>query len=491
MTELPDFLMEPLVRAALAEDLAPWGDATSRAVIPAGTRGTVVMRSRQPGIVSGMQVAALAFRLIDAGLTIEVLAADGAPCTAGQVLMRVSGDMTAILMAERVALNFAGRMCGIATLTAAYVAEAGAARITCTRKTTPGLRLMEKAAVAHGGGANHRYGLGDAILIKDNHIAAAGGVAAVLGRVKAVRSHMMRVEIEVDTLDQLDQVLASGGADCVLLDNMDNPTLARAVQLVAGRLVTEASGNMSLPRIAGVAATGSTTSASARLPIPPRCWTSPLITTPAEEPQRLCPLGLHHRSESNRPDRFRLSIGHSGRAGGSCPSEVAMVLAHLHRIDPEANMARFYSIDALPTLFGESSVLRCWGRIGTRGRTSLETWPTAAEAEAGRRSNPSAEITPRLQTDWKSRSRRHADLSGVYGFRCRRPSSSAPASIAIRSCRTSARTTALGESCTCRASIEPEMNPCTERLWAVTAPSIRPVEAITTSGALADPTIRP
>jgi nicotinate-nucleotide pyrophosphorylase (carboxylating) len=256
MTELPDFLMEPLVRAALAEDLAPWGDATSRAVIPAGTRGTVVMRSRQPGIVSGMQVAALAFRLIDAGLTIEVLAADGAPCTAGQVLMRVSGDMTAILMAERVALNFAGRMCGIATLTAAYVAEAGAARITCTRKTTPGLRLMEKAAVAHGGGANHRYGLGDAILIKDNHIAAAGGVAAVLGRVKAVRSHMMRVEIEVDTLDQLDQVLASGGADCVLLDNMDNPTLARAVQLVAGRLVTEASGNMSLPRIAGVAATG-------------------------------------------------------------------------------------------------------------------------------------------------------------------------------------------------------------------------------------------
>jgi nicotinate-nucleotide pyrophosphorylase (carboxylating) len=256
MTELPDFLMEPLVRAALAEDLAPWGDATSRAVIPAGTRGTVVMRSRQPGIVSGMQVAALAFRLIDAGLTIETLAADGAPCTAGQVLMRVSGDMTAILMAERVALNFAGRMCGIATLTAAYVAEAGAARITCTRKTTPGLRLVEKAAVRHGGGVSHRYGLGDAILIKDNHIAAAGGVAAVLGRVKAVRSHMMRVEIEVDTLDQLDQVLASGGADCVLLDNMDNPTLARAVQLVAGRLVTEASGNMSLPRIAGVAATG-------------------------------------------------------------------------------------------------------------------------------------------------------------------------------------------------------------------------------------------
>lgn len=256
MTDLPDFLLEPLVRAALAEDLMPWGDATSRAVIPAGTRGTVVMRSRGAGVVSGMQVAAMAFRLIDAGLVVETLTADGALCAASQVLMRVSGDMAAILMAERVALNFAGRMSGIATLTAAFVAEAGAARITCTRKTTPGLRLVEKAAVTHGGGANHRYGLGDAILIKDNHIAAAGGVAAVLGRVKSARSHMMRVEIEVDTLEQLDQVLAAGGADCVLLDNMDNATLACAVQVVAGRMVTEASGNMCLPRIAGVAATG-------------------------------------------------------------------------------------------------------------------------------------------------------------------------------------------------------------------------------------------
>lgn len=256
MTDLPDFLLEPLVRTALSEDLMPWGDATSRAVIPAGTRGTVVMRSRGAGVVSGMHVAGMAFRLIDAGLKIETLTADAAPCAAGQVLMRVSGDMAAILMAERVALNFAGRMSGIATLTAEFVAQAGAARITCTRKTSPGLRLVEKAAVAHGGGANHRYGLGDAILIKDNHIAAAGGVAAVLGRVKAARSHMMRVEIEVDTLDQLDQVLATGGADCVLLDNMDNATLARAVQRVAGRMVTEASGNMSLPRIAGVAATG-------------------------------------------------------------------------------------------------------------------------------------------------------------------------------------------------------------------------------------------
>ncbi len=256
MTDVPDFLLEPIVRAALAEDLAPWGDATSRAVISAGTRGTVVMRARGPGRVSGMQVAAMAFRLIDASLTVEILTPDGAVCVADQVLMRVSGDIGAILMSERVALNFAGRMSGIASLTAAFVAEAGLARITCTRKTTPGLRLVEKAAVRHGGGSNHRYGLGDAILIKDNHIAAAGGVRAVLERAGAARSHMMRIEIEVDTLEQLDEVLLAGTADCVLLDNMDIATLSRAVQMVAGLLVTEASGNMSLPRIAEVAATG-------------------------------------------------------------------------------------------------------------------------------------------------------------------------------------------------------------------------------------------
>lgn len=258
MTDLPDFLLEPLVRAALAEDLAPWGDATTRAVIPTGTRGTVEMRARGAGRVSGMQVAALAFRLMDAGLRVETLLADGAACAKGDALMRVSGDMAAILSGERVALNFAGRMSGIATLTAAFVAEAQGTqtRITCTRKTSPGLRLVEKAAVRHGGGANHRYGLGDAILIKDNHIAAAGGIAAVLAACKAARSHMMRVEIEVDRLDQLADVLAIGGADCVLLDNMDTATLREAVAMVGGRMVTEASGNMSLGRIAEVAATG-------------------------------------------------------------------------------------------------------------------------------------------------------------------------------------------------------------------------------------------
>lgn len=255
---LPDLLLEPLIRAALTEDLAPMGDATTRAVIPPDLRWQAVMNARQPGVVSGMALAAMAFRLVDPGLQVEMLVQDGEPCAPGQALMRITGLAGSILMGERVALNFAGRLSGIATQTAAFVAETRGtkARITCTRKTTPGLRAVEKLAVLHGGGSNHRYGLSDAILIKDNHIAAAGGIAPVLRAAGRARSHMMRVEIEVDRLDQLSEVLAVGGADVVLLDNMDTATLREAVRLVAGRLVTEASGNMSLPRIAEVAATG-------------------------------------------------------------------------------------------------------------------------------------------------------------------------------------------------------------------------------------------
>lgn len=255
---LPDLLLEPLIRAALTEDLAPMGDATTRAVIPPDLRWQAVMNARQPGVVSGMALAAMAFRLVDPGLQVVMLVQDGEPCAPGQALMRITGLAGSILMGERVALNFAGRLSGIATQTAAFVAETRGtkARITCTRKTTPGLRAVEKLAVLHGGGSNHRYGLSDAILIKDNHIAAAGGIAPVLRAAGRARSHMMRVEIEVDRLDQLSEVLAVGGADVVLLDNMDTATLREAVRLVAGRLVTEASGNMSLPRIAEVAATG-------------------------------------------------------------------------------------------------------------------------------------------------------------------------------------------------------------------------------------------
>ncbi len=258
MTPLPSLLLEPLVRAALAEDLGPAGDATSRAVIPPGLRYAARLNTRAPGTVSGMQVAAMAFRLLDPALEVRTLRPDGSQVSAGETLMQIEGDAAAILGAERVALNFAGRLSGIATLTAAFVAAtAGAnARITCTRKTTPGLRLVEKQAVLDGGGSPHRYGLSDAILIKDNHIAAAGGIIPVLRAARAQAGHMRRVEIEVDTLDQLETVLATGGADVVLLDNMDTDTLARAVARVNGALVTEASGNMRLERIAEVTATG-------------------------------------------------------------------------------------------------------------------------------------------------------------------------------------------------------------------------------------------
>ncbi|MFD3188969.1 carboxylating nicotinate-nucleotide diphosphorylase [Sedimentitalea sp. HM32M-2] len=255
---MPDLIFEPLVRAALMEDLGTFGDLTTRTVIPAGTTCSARLRAREDGIVSGMQIAAIAFRLVDPGLTVRVLTPDGSRVAAGDVLMQIDGDAAAILSAERVALNFAGRLSGVASLTGRFVAETRgtSTRITCTRKTTPGLRLVEKQAVLHGGGFNHRFSLSDAILIKDNHIAAAGGIRPVLQAVRAGASHMVRVEIEVDTLEQLAEALDEGGADVVLLDNMETPTLAEAVALADRRAVLEASGNMKLERIAEVAATG-------------------------------------------------------------------------------------------------------------------------------------------------------------------------------------------------------------------------------------------
>lgn len=255
---LPDLVLEPMLRNALAEDLGQYGDITTRSVINADVVYQARINAREAGVVSGMQLARIAFRLVDPALVVRVLVQDGDTCAPGQALMEIEGSAASILTGERVALNFAGRMSGIATMTADYVAETSGTktRITCTRKTTPGLRIAEKQAVLHGGGFNHRFSLSDAILIKDNHIAAAGGVAAVLEAVKATASHMMRVEIEVDTLDQLTEVLRAGGADVVLLDNMDCAMLREAVALVDGRLITEASGNMTLNRIAEVAATG-------------------------------------------------------------------------------------------------------------------------------------------------------------------------------------------------------------------------------------------
>ncbi|MGC9369626.1 MAG: carboxylating nicotinate-nucleotide diphosphorylase [Paracoccaceae bacterium] len=255
---VPDLILEPMVRGALMEDLGAYGDLTSRAVIAPGTTYRAQLNAREAGVVSGMQIAEMAFRLVDPALRVTTHVADGSPCQPGDLLMEIEGDAAAILSGERVALNFAGRLSGIATLTARFVTQTAGTetRITCTRKTTPGLRIAEKLAVLHGGGFNHRFSLSDAILIKDNHIAAAGGIREVLEAVTKSASHMIRVEIEVDRLDQLEEALAVGGADVVLLDNMDTPTLRQAVEMVAGRMVTEASGNMNLERIAEVAATG-------------------------------------------------------------------------------------------------------------------------------------------------------------------------------------------------------------------------------------------
>lgn len=255
---VPDLILEPMVRNALLEDLGSYGDVTTRAVIPADATYSAKLNAREDAIVSGMQVAALTFRLVDPTLEITTHIADGQPCRKGDVLMTINGKAASILSGERVALNYAGRLTGIATKTASFVAEAKGtnARVTCTRKTTPNMRLVEKLAVLHGGGHNHRYSLSDAIMIKDNHIAAAGGVRQVLEATKQHASHMMAVEIEVDRLDQLQEVLEVGGASVVLLDNMSNDLLRKAVEIVNGAIKTEASGNVKLDRIASIAATG-------------------------------------------------------------------------------------------------------------------------------------------------------------------------------------------------------------------------------------------
>lgn len=255
---IPDFLLTDLIARALDEDLGGMGDVTSRAVIPDGTTYEARLNARDPGVISGMQLARIAFHTVNPDLKVETLIGDGDTAKTGDVCMTIKGDAKSILMGERVALNLAGRLSGIATMTAAFVAETKGtqAKVTCTRKTTPGLRLVEKEAVRHGGGANHRYGLNDAIMIKDNHIAAAGGIKEVLERAREYASHMRMIEIEVDTLDQLGEVLTIGGAHVVLLDNMSTEDMVKGVKMVDGRMVVEASGGMKLERIAEVAATG-------------------------------------------------------------------------------------------------------------------------------------------------------------------------------------------------------------------------------------------
>ncbi|MHA1528646.1 MAG: carboxylating nicotinate-nucleotide diphosphorylase [Alphaproteobacteria bacterium] len=255
---LPRLLLEPAIRAALLEDLGRAGDVTSDAVIAPGTSAIAVMRSREAGVAAGLDAARIAFELLDPALQITPDKADGDRVGPGDALLTVAGDARAILAAERVALNFACRLSGIATATR-QIADAIAhtkATIVCTRKTTPGLRVFEKRAVRAGGGGNHRWGLDDAMLIKDNHIAAAGGIRSVLARARAHAGHMMKIEIEVDTIDQLAEVLAAGGADNVLLDNMAPDTLRQAVAMNAGRLALEASGRITLETAPAIAETG-------------------------------------------------------------------------------------------------------------------------------------------------------------------------------------------------------------------------------------------
>ena len=254
---LNPLLIESSVRAALDEDLGRAGDITSLATIPADKQARAVIASRQQGVIAGLPMAAMAFKLIDPAISFEALVKDGAHVKAGAIVARIAGPARGILSGERVALNYMGRLSGVATLTAHYATLVAhtKARICCTRKTTPGLRAFEKYAVRCGGGMNHRFGLDDAFLIKDNHIAVAGGVSAALRAAKAAAGHLVKIEIEVDTLEQLREVLAEG-ADVVMLDNMAPAKLRDAVALIAGRMRTEASGGVNLDTVKAIAETG-------------------------------------------------------------------------------------------------------------------------------------------------------------------------------------------------------------------------------------------
>jgi nicotinate-nucleotide pyrophosphorylase (carboxylating) len=254
---LPASLYLDIVRRALDEDLAEAGDLTTEACIPADSTSVAEIGVRRPGVVAGLEVGANVFRTVDPEVRVELAAADGDRVEAGQVLGRVEGRSRSILTAERTALNLMGRMSGVATATARLVdAVAGTgAVIADTRKTMPGLRALDKYAVRMGGGRNHRFGLYDAVLIKDNHIVAAGSITDAVVAARERVGHMVKIEVEVETLEQLDELLTVG-ADVVLLDNMDPDTLGQAVEKVSGRMVTEASGTVTLETVRAIAESG-------------------------------------------------------------------------------------------------------------------------------------------------------------------------------------------------------------------------------------------
>ncbi|MSO91647.1 MAG: carboxylating nicotinate-nucleotide diphosphorylase [Acetobacteraceae bacterium] len=255
--KLPALLYENLVRAALAEDLGRAGDITTDAIVPASHRLSAVIGSRQDGAVAGLDIAIMAFRLLDPDIRVDVHLPDASRVKPGDAIATISGPARGILSGERVALNFLGHLSGVATATAG-IADAirpYRAKITCTRKTMPGIRALQKYAVRCGGGANHRFGLDDAVLIKDNHVAVAGGVAAAIGRARAAVGHLVKIEVEVDTLAQLEQALAAG-AEAVLLDNLSLADLRRAVAMTNGRAMLEASGRITPESAPPIAETG-------------------------------------------------------------------------------------------------------------------------------------------------------------------------------------------------------------------------------------------
>jgi nicotinate-nucleotide pyrophosphorylase (carboxylating) len=257
LSPLPRLIVEPLVRNALLEDLGLAGDITSAAVIPADHRSVVVMTAREPGVIAGLDAAELAFQLVDPAIVMKQHIEDGATVAPGDIIATIEGPSRGLLTAERTALNFLGHLSGIASVTASIATAISGtkASVACTRKTTPGLRALEKYAVRAGGGMNHRFALYDAVLIKDNHIAVAGGVRAAIRSAKAGVGHLVKIEVEVDTLTQLREAMDEG-VDAVLLDNMTPERLREAVEIVAGRAITEASGRINPETAATIAATG-------------------------------------------------------------------------------------------------------------------------------------------------------------------------------------------------------------------------------------------
>lgn len=250
-------IVERIIAGALAEDLGDAGDITSDAILSKAARMTAHMTARQAGTLAGLGVGLRAFTMLDPAISIEMRKNDGDAIAPGDVLATISGPARAVLAAERTALNVVSRLSGIASATRALVDQVAGTRasIVCTRKTTPGLRALEKYAVRCGGGSNHRFGLYDAVLIKDNHIAAAGGIEAAITAARKAVGHMLKIEVEVDTLAQLAKVLETG-VDVVMLDNMDLATLKEAVRMIGGRMLSEASGRVSAASVRAIAESG-------------------------------------------------------------------------------------------------------------------------------------------------------------------------------------------------------------------------------------------